>query len=80
MLATLSLAQFGSGRQLSIDINVPSVIQPGAGVHRLLFPIVDAHVIPQACAHVIPQTWLCLFYLMSSFPVVLMRPGLLLGR
>jgi uncharacterized protein with WD repeat len=42
---------------------------------------VDAHVIPQACAHVIPQGpgW-CLFYLMSSFPVGTTRPGRLLGR
>jgi len=35
----------------------------------------------QACAHVIPQVLaLSLFYLMSSFPVGMTRPGLLLGR
>ena len=35
----------------------------------------------QACAHVIPQVLaLVLFYLMSSFPVGMTRPGLLFGR
>jgi hypothetical protein len=33
------MVQFGSGRQLLIDIDAPSVIQPGAGVHRVLFPM-----------------------------------------
>jgi hypothetical protein len=43
--------------------------------------VVDDHVIPQACAHVIPQVLaLSLFYLMSSFLVGTTRPGLLLGR
>jgi hypothetical protein len=44
-------------------------------------PGVDDHLIPQACVHVIPQVLAyCLFYLMSSFGVGVMRPGLLFGR
>jgi hypothetical protein len=42
---------------------------------------VNEHVIPQACAHVIPQVLaLGLFYMMSSFPAGATRPGRLVGR
>jgi hypothetical protein len=42
---------------------------------------VGDHVIPRACAHVIPQVLaLGLFYLMSSFRGGMTCPGLLLGR
>jgi len=33
------LVPFGSGRELLIDIGQPSVIQQGAGISRLLFPM-----------------------------------------
>jgi hypothetical protein len=42
---------------------------------------VNEHVIPRACAHVIPQVLaLVLFYTMFSFLVGATRPGRLLGR
>jgi hypothetical protein len=43
---------------------------------------VGAQVIPQACAHVIPQVVgsVVMFYPMASLVVSVPRPGLLLGR
>lgn len=38
-LICVALLAFGNGRQLSISIDGPQGIQPGLGLHRLIFPV-----------------------------------------